>query len=175
MDEAESSAASVDALAEAKQQIRAAQKALEIRTLQLVEDRQGGTKFQPWLEKMGWSTYLHGLDRRGILRLPRRPRPHDGRGPDYLSYVTRLVNQCMTRGSQGAMQWIFDRCAYGMKIHYTSTSAGNVEWVGDQIRHKKIDLHMDQLREMVHGLVYRTYQALKLVFSAKETEFPSIP
>ena len=81
----------------------------------------------------------------------------------------------MARGSQGAMQWIFDRRAYGMKTHYTSKSPGNVEWVGDLIRYKKIDLHMDQLREMVHGLLYKTHRALELVLSAKETEFPSIP
>ena len=47
--------------------------------------------------------------------------------PNHLSYLTQLVDQCMIRGSQRAMHWILDRRAYGMKIHYTSTSAGYVD------------------------------------------------
>ena len=95
--------------------------------------------------------------------------------PDLLGHVTRLVDECMIRGSQCAMQWILDRRAYGMKIHYTSTSAGNVDWVGDRIRYKQIDLSMGQLRGMIHGLVRRTSQALESVLVLKEVNFPSIP
>ena len=36
--------------------------------------------------------------------------------PDLLVLVTRMVDKYMIRGSQGAMQWIFDSRAYGMKI-----------------------------------------------------------
>ena len=62
-----------------------------------------------------------------------------------------------------------------IKIHYSSTSAGNVDWVGDQIRYKKIELSMDQLRGMVHGLTARTYGALEAVLVLKEADFPRIP
>ena len=47
--------------------------------------------------------------------------------PDLLAHVTKLIDKYMIRGSQGAMQWILDRRAYGMKIIYTSTSPGNVD------------------------------------------------
>ncbi|KAL8819264.1 MAG: hypothetical protein Q9223_002272, partial [Gallowayella weberi] len=95
--------------------------------------------------------------------------------PDLLALVTSMVNKCMIRGSQGAMQWIFDRRAYGMKIHYTSTAAGDVDWVGDQIRYKKFEFSMHQLRSMIHGLVFETYRALELVMYASEADFPPIP
>ena len=81
----------------------------------------------------------------------------------------------MIRGSQGAMQWIFDSRAYSMKIQYTSTAPGNVDWVGDQIRYKQIEFSMNQLRSMVHGLVFETYRALERVLYVSETDFPRIP
>ena len=95
--------------------------------------------------------------------------------PDLLAMVTGMVDKCMIRGSRGAMQWIFDRRAYGMKIHYNSTAPGNVDWVGDQIRYKKIEFSMPQLRSMVHGLVFATYRALEKVMYIAEAEFPQIP
>ena len=95
--------------------------------------------------------------------------------PDLLALVTRIVDKCMIRGSQGAMQWIFDSRAYGMKIQYTSTAPGNVDWMGDQIRYKQIEFSMNQLRSMVHGLVFETYRALERVLYVSETDFPRIP
>ncbi|KAI4191861.1 MAG: hypothetical protein LQ350_008726, partial [Teloschistes chrysophthalmus] len=83
--------------------------------------------------------------------------------PDLMALVTGIVDKCMIRGSQGAMQWIFDRRAYGMKIHYTSTAAGEVDWVGDQIRYKRFEFSMNRLRSMIHGLVFETYRALEKV------------
>lgn len=41
----------------------------------------------------------------------------------------------MIRGSHSAIQWMLDRRAYGMKIHYTSTAEGQIDWSGDQIRY----------------------------------------
>ena len=109
MDEAESSTAFVDAFAEAKQQIRAAQKALEIRTLQLVEDRQGGTKFQPWLEKMGWSTYLHGLDRYKLMDLVKTP--------DVLEVpLVDIVWKAMEEMLQHSQQMVKECAGYFLRI-----------------------------------------------------------
>ena len=71
--EAGCSAAPVDAIAEAKQQARAAQAALQDRTLRELEDRQEGTRIQPWLERMGWPLYLKGLDRRKVMNLVKSP------------------------------------------------------------------------------------------------------
>ncbi|KAL8991046.1 MAG: hypothetical protein Q9169_007961 [Polycauliona sp. 2 TL-2023] len=95
--------------------------------------------------------------------------------PDLLAFVTQMVDKCMIRGSQGAMQWILDRRAYGMKIHYTSTAPGNIDWVGDQIRYKHIEFSMHQLRSMVHGLVFETYRALEKILYLSEDDFPRIP
>ena len=95
--------------------------------------------------------------------------------PDLLRLVTKMVDRFMVRGSQGAMQWMLDRRAYGMKIHYTSTAAGNVDWVGDQIRYKNIEFSMEELRTMIHRLVQQTYQALAEVLNIPEDEFPIIP
>ena len=46
---------------------------------------------------------------------------------DLVALVTKMVDRFIIRGSQGAMQWILDRRAYGMKIHYTSTAAGHMD------------------------------------------------
>ena len=100
---------------------------------------------------------------------------NEGERPDLLKMVTQMVDKFMIRGSQGAMQWVFDRRAYGMKIHYTSTAEGNVDWVGNSIRYKQIEFSMDQLRSMVHGLVYETYRALERVLYTNEARFPAIP
>ena len=59
----------VDAVAETKQRVRDAQRALEQRTIREIEDRQQGTEFNSWLEKMGWPTYLKDQDRGEIIRL----------------------------------------------------------------------------------------------------------
>ncbi len=95
--------------------------------------------------------------------------------PDLLRYITRMTDAFMIRGSQCSMQWILDRRAYGMKIHYTSTAEGHVDWVGDQIRYKGIEFSMDQLRSMVDGLVGRTYQALEEVLMVPDPDTPPIP
>ena len=73
------------------------------------------------------------------------------------------------------MQWILDRRAYSMKIVYTNTSPGNVDWVGDQIRYKQIEFSMDQLRSIIYGLMFDTYRALENVLFASEKYFPAIP
>ena len=62
-----------------------------------------------------------------------------------------------------------------MKIYYTSTAAGHVDWVGDQIRYKQIEFRMDKLRDIVRGLVDRIYQALEEVLDIGRREFPVIP
>ena len=95
--------------------------------------------------------------------------------PDLLRLVTKMVDQFMIRGSQVAMQWILDRRAYGMKIHMTSTAAGYIDWVGDQIRYKQMEFTMDQLRGMIHGLVQQAREALAAVLDIGEDEFPPIP
>lgn len=70
---AEDDSVPIDAMAEARQRVRDAQRALERRTIREMKDRQEGTEFVPWLERMGWPTYLQGLDRRDLMDLVKIP------------------------------------------------------------------------------------------------------
>ncbi|KAI4192683.1 MAG: hypothetical protein LQ350_008592, partial [Teloschistes chrysophthalmus] len=63
----------IDAATKARQRVRDAQQALERRTIREVEDRREGTEFVPWLERMGWPTYLRGLDRQVLIGLVKTP------------------------------------------------------------------------------------------------------
>ena len=51
---------------------------------------------------------------------------------------------------------MLDLRTYGLKIHYNTTSAGHIDWIGDQIVYKNIQFSMRQLRSMIHGLVTET-------------------
>ena len=62
-----------------------------------------------------------------------------------------------------------------MKIQYTSTAPGNVDWVGDQIRYKQVEFSINQLRSIVHRLVFEIYRVLERVLYVSETDFPRIP
>ncbi|KAL8626151.1 hypothetical protein Q9189_008167, partial [Teloschistes chrysophthalmus] len=63
----------IDAATKARQRVRDAQQAMERRTIREVEDRREGTEFVPWLERMGWPTYLRGLDRQVLIGLVKTP------------------------------------------------------------------------------------------------------
>jgi hypothetical protein len=44
-----------------------------------------------------------------------------------LQLVKQMMDQFIVRGSHGPMQWMLDLRTYGLKIHYNTTSRGNVE------------------------------------------------
>ncbi|TKA55481.1 hypothetical protein B0A49_13343, partial [Cryomyces minteri] len=77
-----------------------------------------------------------------------------------LQFVTEMMDRFMVRGGHGAMQWMLDLRTYGLKIHYNTTSTGNVDWIGDQILFKNMQFGMAEFRSMVHGLVAETRRML---------------
>ena len=70
--------------------------------------------------------------------------------------VRDMMNRFMIRGSHSPMQWMLDLRTYGLKIHYNTTSAGHIDWIGDQIVYKNLQFSMRQFRSMIHGLVTET-------------------
>ena len=72
-----------------------------------------------------------------------------------LEEVKSMTNRFMVRGSHGPMQWMLDLRTYELKIHYNTTTAGHVDWVGEQILYKQVQFSMLDFRGMVHGLVER--------------------
>jgi hypothetical protein len=44
-----------------------------------------------------------------------------------LQLVKQIIDQFIVRGSHGLMQWMLDLRTYRLKIHYNTTSRGNVE------------------------------------------------
>ncbi|KAL8740051.1 MAG: hypothetical protein Q9190_007204 [Brigantiaea leucoxantha] len=74
--------------------------------------------------------------------------------------IKKLTSKMMVRGSRGPMQWMLDLRTYGMKTHYSITSAGNTDWVGESILYKNIEMSMHGFRKMVHDLVKETRRIL---------------
>jgi superfamily II DNA helicase RecQ len=93
-----------------------------------------------------------------------------------LTWVKRTMDRFMVRGSHSPMQWMLDLRTYGMKIFFSSTADGHIDWQGDTVLYKKIQFTMADFRGMVHGLVAEAKRILfeKLLF-AQEDEIPPIP
>ena len=75
------------------------------------------------------------------------------------------MNRYMVRGTHSAMQWMLDWMsdlrAYGLKIHYNTTTEGTIDWVGEQISWKgRVQFTMDQLREMVQSVINEARELL---------------
>lgn len=47
------------------------------------------------------------------------------------------------------MQRMLDMRTYGLKIHYNTTSMGNVDWVGNQVLYKDIQFTIAKFYGMV--------------------------
>ena len=100
------------------------------------------------------------------------------RRPECLKLVQRYMDQCMIRGTHGAMQWMLDLRTYGLKIHYNTTAEGCIDWVGEQISWKgSVQFTMQELREMVHKLIRESREILfhDLMLVQCEKEIPKIP
>ena len=71
------------------------------------------------------------------------------------------MDQCIIRGTYGAMQWILDLRTYGLKIHYNTTAEGSIDWVGEQISWKdSVQFTIQELREMVYKLIRESREIL---------------
>jgi superfamily II DNA helicase RecQ len=88
--------------------------------------------------------------------------------------VRRRVRRFMTLVSESSkptpMDWIYESRTYGMKIRYSTTAEGVIEWVGDQVRYQQIKFNMAQLKGMVHGLVEETRRDLMDLMMVKMNE-----
>jgi superfamily II DNA helicase RecQ len=71
--------------------------------------------------------------------------------------VRKMVDRFM--GLEGGrreptpMDWIISKRSYGMRIRFTTTANGTVQWIGDKIIYKSIEFNMTQLRIMVHTVI----------------------
>jgi hypothetical protein len=83
----------------------------------------------------------------------------------------------MVRGSHSLMQWMLDLRTYGLKIHYNTTSRGNIEWMaGDMLLYKNLHFTMAQFCSMVHGTHAECRRLLveELLFCSGQT-VPQVP
>lgn len=86
------------------------------------------------------------------------------------------MDRFMVRGSHGPMQWILDLRTYGLKFHYNTTSDGHIDWVGNQILYKQIQLTMAEFRSIVHGLVAASKRVLQReILFVNPPDIPVIP
>jgi hypothetical protein len=77
----------------------------------------------------------------------RKPRP-------LREWLRLLTDTFMVRGTHSPIQWMLDLRTYGLRIHYSSTAAGHVSWLGqDELLYKDVHFTMGDFRGCVHGLV----------------------
>ena len=67
-----------------------------------------------------------------------------------IDVVQQMVNEFLLRTSHGPMEWMLDLRTYGMKIQFSGTAPGYIDWHGDQIMYKDVQFTMSQFRGMVH-------------------------
>ena len=48
---------------------------------------------------------------------------------------------------------MLDLRTYGLKVHYETTSEGEVEWISDELLYKAVRFKMPEFRSFVYGLV----------------------
>jgi superfamily II DNA helicase RecQ len=71
-----------------------------------------------------------------------------------------MILRFMTTMEPTPMKWMMDARTYGMKIRYSTTAEGLIEWQGDRITYQHRRFTMDQFRETVHGIVNRAWEHL---------------
>jgi hypothetical protein len=59
--------------------------------------------------------------------------------------VKRIIDIFIIKGIYRAMDWILDLRIYRLKIYYNITVEGYMDWVGKEIRYKKIEFTIEQL------------------------------
>ncbi|KAG4427745.1 hypothetical protein IFR05_016773 [Cadophora sp. M221] len=82
----------------------------------------------------------------------------------YYHLIGKMVKRFMTMANgkrdPTPMQWIFQARSYGLKIKYTTTAEGCIQWIGDTILYQQIRFSMAEVRSMVHGLVREAREVL---------------
>ncbi|KAH7187386.1 hypothetical protein DER44DRAFT_636665, partial [Fusarium oxysporum] len=72
--------------------------------------------------------------------------------------VRKKVQRFMTVTSGNAraeptpMDWIYEVRTYGMHIRFNTPAGGTIDWVGDRIKHRRVQFRMGELTETLHSL-----------------------
>ncbi|KAK3046025.1 hypothetical protein LTR09_012462 [Extremus antarcticus] len=109
---------------------------------------------------------------------PRHPNERRGHHRSSFEWVRKMMDGFIVRGSASPIQWMLDLRTYGLKIHYSTTVVGHVNWKDKYtLEYKAIRFSMDQFREMVHQLVESTRRALfeDVLFAQGREELPRVP
>ncbi len=76
------------------------------------------------------------------------------------------------------MQWIFKSRSYGLKIRYTTTAEGSIQWIGDTVLYQRMRFDMSQFRTMIHGVLEEAreelFSNLMMVDAKDPAQIPSI-
>jgi hypothetical protein len=87
---------------------------------------------------------------------------HQAKG--YYHYIHQMTNRFMVMAHSGRdpmpMQWIFKSRSYGMKIRYTTTAEGCIQWIGDTVLYQKMRFGISQFRSMIQGVVEEAREEL---------------
>jgi hypothetical protein len=86
------------------------------------------------------------------------------RAEPMFNIVRRKVQRYMTlvsdQGRPTPMDWIFESRTYGFKIWYTTAAEGVIDWNGDQVTYYNKKFTINQIRDMIHGVVEEARQEL---------------
>jgi superfamily II DNA helicase RecQ len=88
----------------------------------------------------------------------------ESKARSHFYHVKKMANRFMTLTGYGGEPTPIDSIqrlkAYGMKIRYTTSAEGVIDWVDDTLLYGNIRFSMPQLRSMVHGMVASSRQHL---------------
>ncbi|KAK4117939.1 hypothetical protein N657DRAFT_584536, partial [Parathielavia appendiculata] len=73
------------------------------------------------------------------------------------------------------MDWIFDTRTYGMRIQFTTPSAGLVDWIGDQVTYQRIRIGMNELGDMMHEAAREMRTVLGELLMVRDDSFDAVP
>ncbi|KAK1957242.1 hypothetical protein LY78DRAFT_621047, partial [Colletotrichum sublineola] len=105
--------------------------------------------YQAWLERQD-----------EVAEMSTRMRPDDAydEARSVFQRVRSKVQRFMTRmpgredDEPRAMNWIYEARAYGMHIRFNTVAAGRVDWSGDRLLYRRVQVRVCELAEMFHGL-----------------------
>ncbi|TVY62641.1 hypothetical protein Focb16_v004353 [Fusarium oxysporum f. sp. cubense] len=72
--------------------------------------------------------------------------------------IRKKVQRFMTVTSGNAraeptpMDWIYEARTYGMHIRFNTPAGGTIDWVGDRIKHRRVQFRIGELTETLHSL-----------------------
>ncbi|KAL6151134.1 hypothetical protein ACJQWK_10445 [Exserohilum turcicum] len=86
------------------------------------------------------------------------------RAPSYHELVKEMAGRFITLQAYGGdvtpIDFVLRLQAFGVKIWYTTSGEGVINWVGDTLHYGQIEYSMSQLRCMVHGMIATARQQI---------------